>query len=83
MLRHAPHSRWNSSACSKRWGSWGLTARQATLCRGALDAMPHVARAAQLAVTTCKQLFADRRWNCSSLDAAPQLTPDLSTGTQE
>ncbi|KAK3912646.1 Protein Wnt-11b-2 [Frankliniella fusca] len=95
VLRHAPLSGWRRSSCEARGGGpgggrWGLTARQAALCRGAPDAMPHLARAAQLTVTTCQQLFADRRWNCSSLEdatspvrAPSRLSPDLYTGTRE
>ncbi|KAH9370136.1 hypothetical protein HPB48_015109 [Haemaphysalis longicornis] len=37
--------------------------------------------AARLAVSACLEAFADRRWNCSSLLAAPRLTPDLTVGS--
>lgn len=80
MLRHAPHTTWRPSSC-RAAGRWGMTPRQVSLCRSTLEAMPHLAKAAQLAVTTCRQVFADRRWNCSSLESAPHLGPDLSAGT--
>ncbi|XP_076332222.1 protein Wnt-11b-2-like isoform X2 [Tachypleus tridentatus] len=45
--------------------------------------MPHVAIASQVAMTTCQQTFAHRRWNCSSIRKAPNYTPDLTSGTRE
>ncbi|XP_034239024.1 protein Wnt-11b-2-like [Thrips palmi] len=90
MLRHAPYSTWRPSSCRGGGGGggggsprWGMTPRQVSLCRSTLEAMPHLAKAAQLAVTTCRQVFADRRWNCSSLEALPRLSPDLYAGTRE
>ena len=46
-----------------------------------MEMMPHVQTAAALAAETCKLVFQHRRWNCSSIDAAPYLTPDLTRGT--
>jgi hypothetical protein len=42
--------------------------------------MPHIAKAAAQTVTTCQSVFADRRWNCSSVETAPSFTPDITTG---
>lgn len=45
--------------------------------------MPHVQQAAALAVETCQKVFEHRRWNCSSTNSAPNLTPDLLRGERE
>lgn len=66
--------------CRKARVQYGLARRQAKLCRTSTQAMPHIAKAAAHTVTTCQSVFADRRWNCSSLEAAPSFTPDITTG---
>jgi hypothetical protein len=43
--------------------------------------MPHIVKAAAQAVATCQSVFADRRWNCTSIETAPSFTPDITTGT--
>ncbi|GJQ84858.1 hypothetical protein Trydic_g479 [Trypoxylus dichotomus] len=45
--------------------------------------MPFVQAAAALAAETCKAVFQHRRWNCTSIDKAPYLTPDLTRATRE
>ncbi|XP_049772038.1 protein Wnt-11b-2-like [Schistocerca cancellata] len=84
-LGRAPAGAWAvSGACRRARASLGLARRQARLCRSADgEAMPHVARAAALAAATCQALFADRRWNCSSVNSAPAFSRDLTTGTRE
>ncbi|XP_046393027.1 protein Wnt-11b-2-like [Ischnura elegans] len=72
-----------SAACGRARRSLGLTRAQARLCRRAADAMPLVARAASQTAIVCGELFKERRWNCSSLELAPRLSPDLTTGTRE
>ncbi|KAL1514205.1 hypothetical protein ABEB36_003498 [Hypothenemus hampei] len=48
-----------------------------------MEAMPHIQNAASLAADTCRKVFRDRRWNCSSITTAPFLTPDLTRATRE
>lgn len=43
-------------------------------------ALVHVARAASLAKDACKTAHASSRWNCSSIDLAPDFTPELLLG---
>jgi len=43
--------------------------------------MPVVVRAARQVIDVCQELFADRRWNCSSILQAPSYLPDLTGGT--
>ncbi|XP_063224819.1 protein Wnt-11b-2-like [Bacillus rossius redtenbacheri] len=74
---------WNSSAsasCRRARQTLGLARRQARLCRLTVEVMPHVARAAAQTVNSCEALFADRRWNCSSVERAPHFQPDLTHG---
>uniref|UniRef100_A0A0R3RTF2 Protein Wnt n=1 Tax=Elaeophora elaphi TaxID=1147741 RepID=A0A0R3RTF2_9BILA len=48
------------------------------MCRRISDLMPVIIRASQTTVTTCQKVFADRRWNCSSILRAPQYKSDLT-----
>lgn len=68
------------SPCSIARRRFGLAKFQAKLCRTSLEIMPHVQQAALLAAKSCKNTFQSRRWNCSSIDTAPHLTPDLTRG---
>lgn len=45
--------------------------------------MPTIALAAQRVTHLCRHVFSDHRWNCSSVSRAPELTPDLTSGTRE
>ncbi|XP_069668822.1 protein Wnt-11b-2-like [Periplaneta americana] len=79
---------WNAtgaaaSMCRKARVQFGLVRRQTKLCRSTTQTMPHLVRAAAQTVATCQALFADRRWNCSSVEAAPDFPPDVTTGTRE
>ena len=76
---------WNAtgaaaSMCRKARVQFGLVRRQTKLCRSTTQAMPQIVRAAQETVATCQTVFADRRWNCSSIETAPNFTPDITTG---
>lgn len=42
--------------------------------------MPAVIIGARLTKVVCQQQFADRRWNCSSIEAVPHLANDLTRG---
>lgn len=75
---------WTSSNdCRRARMEYGLSKGQTKICKGWTEIMPHVTKAAYLAVNTCTTLFQDRRWNCSTLFLTPKLTPDLITGTRE
>ncbi|CAH0557004.1 unnamed protein product [Brassicogethes aeneus] len=71
------------SPCAVAKRRYGFIKVQAKLCRNAMEAMPHVQTAAMLAADTCRIVFKDRRWNCSSITTAPYLTPDLTRATRE
>lgn len=72
---------WTSSNdCRRARMEYGLSKGQTKICKGWTEIMPHVTKAAYLAVNTCTTLFQDRRWNCSTLFLTPKLTPDLITG---
>lgn len=68
------------SPCGVARRRYGLAKLQTKLCRTSMEAMPFVQAAAALAAETCKIVFQHRRWNCSSIDKAPYLTPDLTRG---
>ncbi|KAF7287177.1 protein Wnt-11b-1-like [Rhynchophorus ferrugineus] len=71
------------SPCTLARRRYGLVKIQAKLCRNSLETMPHIQNAALLASDTCRKMFSDRRWNCSSIVTAPYLTPDLTRATRE
>ncbi|CAG9835206.1 unnamed protein product [Diabrotica balteata] len=71
------------SPCTIARRRYGFVKIQAKLCRHSMEIMPYVQAAAVLASETCKSIFRDRRWNCSSIVTAPFLTPDLTRATRE
>ncbi|XP_041973986.1 protein Wnt-11b-like [Aricia agestis] len=74
---------WTESDCWEARRGGALWDGQARVCRRQPAAMPHVAAAARLARAACRQAHAGERWNCSSVELAPNFTPDLLTGTRE
>ncbi|VBB27483.1 unnamed protein product [Acanthocheilonema viteae] len=48
------------------------------MCRRISDLMPVIIRASQTTVSACQKVFADRRWNCSSILRAPKYKSDLT-----
>ncbi|XP_044750174.1 protein Wnt-11b-1-like [Coccinella septempunctata] len=71
------------SPCGVARRRYGFIKIQAKLCRSWMETMPHVQMAATIAADTCQKIFADRRWNCSSITRAPYLMPDLTRATRE
>jgi len=69
---------WNSTFDCSRSRSLGLVRNQRRLCQTRLDMMPSVVKASRDTVDMCQELFADRRWNCSTILLAPKFLPDLS-----
>ncbi|CAD5229517.1 unnamed protein product [Bursaphelenchus okinawaensis] len=61
----------------------GMVAHQARMCKRFPELMPLIIRSAQLSVDNCQSVFADSRWNCTSLTLAPDLKADLTKGTKE
>ncbi|XP_038617836.1 protein Wnt-11 isoform X3 [Tachyglossus aculeatus] len=61
----------------------GLVASQVQLCRSNLELMHTVVQAAREVVKTCRKTFSDMRWNCSSIERAPNYLLDLERGTRE
>ncbi|XP_074658095.1 protein Wnt-11b-2-like [Tubulanus polymorphus] len=74
---------WNQTVHCIRSRADGLVAGQVRICKKNLDIMHAVHEASAQTHIQCMRLFADRRWNCSSIQQAPNYTPDLTTGTRE
>ncbi|XP_046450778.1 protein Wnt-11b-2-like isoform X1 [Daphnia pulex] len=60
-----------------------LTKEQVKVCLQQPATMLSVWEAGQSSSQACRQAFAERRWNCSSIDFLPRKAPDLSHGTRE
>ena len=60
-----------------------LSREQVRMCIRHPQLMSTVGEAAAAAAATCRDAFADRRWNCSSIDTIPRATPDLTEGSRE
>jgi len=71
---------WNRTADCANARSMGLQKNQRLICRRNLELMPVVVRAARQVIDVCQELFADRRWNCSSILVAPNYLADLTGG---
>ncbi|KZS10925.1 protein Wnt-11b-2 isoform X3 [Daphnia magna] len=79
-------SRYTSNVKSTCWSAARqklLTKEQVKICLQQPALMLSVWEAGQSGSQACRQAFADRRWNCSSVDFLPRKTPDLSRGTRE
>lgn len=60
----------------------GLVSAQVQLCRSNLDLMHTIVQAAREVVKACRRAFADMRWNCSSIELAPNYLLDLERGRE-
>lgn len=74
---------WTREACTSAKGAGLLERKQARACRAAPDVMPSLVQAAKDTSTVCQQAFRHRRWNCSSIERAPDYTPELLTGLRD
>ncbi|KAL9866125.1 protein Wnt-11 isoform 1-T2 [Geothlypis trichas] len=61
----------------------GLVVSQVQLCRSNLELMQTIIQAAREVIKTCRKTFSDMRWNCSSIELAPNYLLDLDRGTRE
>ena len=85
-LSHVREVWTESSQCPRGSGQrkkFGLVGYQVKLCKRNPDLMPLLMRAARETRDVCAAAFAERRWNCSTLQAAPHLAADLTKGTRE
>ncbi|KAL4715222.1 hypothetical protein ACJJTC_007804 [Scirpophaga incertulas] len=80
---HESEGNWTEIECVEARRNGVLWSSQGRVCRRHPAAMPHVAAAARLARSACLASHAGERWNCSSVELAPNYTPDLLTGTRE
>lgn len=71
---------WSKEACTEVRNLGLLERKQAKVCRATLDVMPSLVQAAKDTSTVCQQAFRNRRWNCSSIDRAPDYTSELLAG---
>ncbi|GAU87526.1 hypothetical protein RvY_00356-2 [Ramazzottius varieornatus] len=56
---------------------------QAQFCKRYLDTMKYVTKASKDTRTACQTQFFHNRWNCSSVELAPNFMNDLKYGTRE
>ncbi|XP_050434771.1 protein Wnt-11b-like [Adelges cooleyi] len=83
-MRRANRMNWdNASVCRTLRRNYGLDSRQTRICKTWRPVMQHISQAATLTVVVCQAVLQNRRWNCSSVRAAPRLTPELVKGTKE
>ncbi|KAL3317967.1 Protein Wnt-11 [Cichlidogyrus casuarinus] len=71
--------------CLQLQREYGFQARQSFFCHDeqTRHSTYFIHKAAKTVVEFCPQVFADRRWNCSSVALTPVITPDLSRSTRE
>ncbi|KAF7391339.1 hypothetical protein HZH66_009819 [Vespula vulgaris] len=81
--RMADARTWTKDSCTNAKSSGLLERKQARACRATPDVMPSLVQAARDTSIVCQQAFRHRRWNCSSIEGAPNYTPELLTGTRE
>lgn len=71
---------WNKTSDCTRAKDQGLVKQQIQICKRNMELMPVVASATREVVRVCEFLFAQYRWNCTSVKLAPKYLPDLTGG---
>ena len=71
---------WESSDDCSSLRPGVLRRQQRLVCSKHVDLMEFVSQAARTTVDLCQELFAERRWNCSSIQRAPKFRRDLTAG---
>ncbi|XP_012275374.1 protein Wnt-11b-2 [Orussus abietinus] len=74
---------WTREACTAAKSAGLLERKQARACRTTPDMMQGLVQAAKDTSTVCQHAFRHHRWNCSSIEKAPDYTAELFTGTRE
>lgn len=69
---------WNSSSDCARASL--LHKEQRLVCERHVELMTSLVHVAQDVIDVCQDLFADKRWNCSSVQLTPNYLPDLTGG---
>ena len=57
-----------------------MSSKQIRVCKNNIDLMPFVEESIRLVKGECKEQFAQRIWDCSSIDKAPNFGFDLRSG---
>lgn len=60
--------------------STAFNKRQKKLLKEIIGLYPVLQRSAAHTITTCQAAFNESRWNCSSLNHLPDLSPELDSG---
>ena len=78
--RAAGSSAWNSPEDCLSLRAGVLRRQQRSVCSRHIDLMQFVSQSARITVDLCQEVFAERRWNCSSILRAPKFRRDLTAG---
>ncbi|XP_058803405.1 protein Wnt-11b-1-like [Phymastichus coffea] len=81
--RAADGFEWTREACMGARASGLLERKQARACKASPDVMRTLVQAARDTVAVCQQAFRHQRWNCSSVERAPDFGAELLSGTKE
>ncbi|XP_054713550.1 protein Wnt-4-like [Uloborus diversus] len=75
---------WESPSDCVRAARTGVLAPvQKAACKANLALMPVLSSASRRVAEACQQVFRTHRWNCSSVEKAPNFGQDLLRGTRE
>lgn len=71
---------WTRDGCTDARNAGLLERKQARACRVSPDVMSSLVQAAKDTSIVCQQAFRHRRWNCSSIERAPNFSHELVSG---